>query len=94
MRKNDFMKEETEKMDRCPGCSGDTEYYDNGLRRCTACGGISGYATMERALRHVAINEPMQRDCANPRYFDIQFNHTRRAHGWYDPETKRVVQYG
>jgi hypothetical protein len=88
-------KIDANQAEKCPGCSGQTEYFDAGIRRCVTCDGLVGRTSMERAERYVTLdamqaNAPVER----MRYFDFTFDNKNRVHGWYDRETKKVVQYG
>ena len=74
---------------KCDACSGKLSR-DGAIERCQTCGGVHGH---EDDLP-VDLNQPMQADCADPRYFSMTTQDGDSLHGWYDPSTGRVVQIG
>ncbi len=89
----------------CPGC-GSTDIRDSvhaSIRHCERCGGRLTFqpVTYDVLLRAVRLDQ-MQDGCAEPQYFDFLYFDldeqqrvvTRRTHGWFDPTTKKVVQFG
>lgn len=83
----------------CSACSGAVVYDErpeliSWVGNCQRCGGLHIIApTRVTACRFVRLDQPMQDDCESPRYFDVEYGR-RRVHGWYDPKSKRVVQFG
>jgi hypothetical protein len=72
--------------------------------RCDNCGGLISVVPTTRTLiirDYVKLNVLQdasdQEDC---RYFDLRYfedgpdGAVRRVHGWYDPSTRAVVQFG
>ena len=79
----------------CPACTGGSRPIGRGFRQCDRCGGLLGNAAKPIATRYVAFDQPMQSNGDDLRYFDIYFTDAeRRTHGWYDTQSRRVVQYG
>lgn len=91
----------------CPGCSGATDPVENapGVRRCQDCEGIVGETDRSTARRFVdlgkwapGIDEGEVRADAlkTSEYFDFTFPGPDpvRVHGWYDPASRGVVQFG
>ena len=96
---------ETEMTDQtCTACNGDLEALGpNGLEpiaKCADCGGLHTLRPIFKGalpinLFHMQVEEPGD----ELRYFDLQWidGHAgtlQRSHGWYDPDTLNVVQYG
>lgn len=87
----------------CPGCSG-TDFrptaFGARVMACNSCGGVFGTIYRGDASRIVDLSGPMQAnaDPASLRYFDLELLGGDLAvtltHGWFDAQTKRVVQYG
>jgi hypothetical protein len=76
----------------------------DGVWHCERCGGLISLEPIpfETARRLVNLAE-MQDRCAAPQYFDLliephpsQVTHRApwRTHGWFDPQTKKVMQCG
>ena len=88
----------------CPGCGSldmetSTESDTGILQKCGCCGGLIGdcsegwfYRNVDRGWADSDV--PPER----MRYFDLVVDYgdegRKRVHGWYDPETKRVCQFG
>lgn len=86
----------------CPGCGsrGAQRSRVRGIWQCDRCGGLISFAPISyNAARQVVHLSEMQADCAEPQYFDLAIRErgtgtTYRTHGWFDPQTKKVVQFG
>lgn len=83
----------------CPGCSTTIgrETTVTGVYQCTGCFGLVGTCYRGEAEALVGLHEPMLANAApeNLRYFDFTFmGGEGRTHGFYDRNTRRVVQYG
>jgi len=79
----------------CPACSGEGKI-EGSVYRCTVCDGVFGYYLHKSDVeQHVffrfAKNEV---EPGKLRYFDFTLLNGDRVHGWYDPETKLVHQFG
>ena len=61
------------------------------IRRCVDCGAIFGSLASMRRI--VSIGGPMSKAEDGLIYFDCM-EEDRRIHGWFDPETFLVAQYG
>lgn len=87
----------------CPGC-GSTETTrkvlvsgnESAACTCPGCGGLLAVGDLYGLSKYVKTSSGMmQSDGGNNRYFDIyRVAQNQRVHGWYDEETKNVVQYG
>jgi hypothetical protein len=62
---------------------------------CDNCYAVFGTTTRDEALKIVNLDEmtDLSFEEANPRYFDFTIDGVR-THGWYDNETKKVMQFG
>lgn len=76
------------------------------LGECRGCGGLVGTID-ERDLPqfvvlefHTGATDVLTGEEEDTRYFDLEIVNpfrnpkVRRVHGWYNPRTKRVVQFG
>lgn len=69
----------------------------NPLFVCSVCDGLHGDMTAAEASLIIGLGRKMQADSDEPRYFDVTVStpeRSRRVHGWYDEDSRRVVQYG
>lgn len=87
---------------KCPGCSGSLQEVTSKagfVYTCRKCGGLvatnvylgDSYSLVSPYM--VAVEPPAEKI----RYFDICGVSSKgeyRRHGWFDPETKRIVQVG
>lgn len=89
----------------CPGCNGDVKHthrYTSGalLGSCSRCGGLVGEDFTYKEIRDLLRLElhPNPDSVKNPRYFDFSYTQPdmepARVHGWFDPETLLVTQFG
>ncbi len=84
----------------CTACNGRTrKTEDIQIRICEDCGGLIGTVRRGDLHNHVDTrnwaNEDIEQD--RVRYFDLKVlgsNGVVRIHGWYDLDTKRIVQMG
>lgn len=86
----------------CPGCSGSLVPLatDARLAKCQFCGGLVTLAPvpLDVACQYVDIGTLVDGP-VDGRYFDLDVISPRdgtvsRTHGWFDPATKKVFQYG
>jgi len=85
----------------CPGCGGKIQRRRPApVGKCGSCDGLISVrpATRNTLLSYVNLDQldsvPDQNDC---RYFDLLYlteNGVQRTHGWYDGQTRNVVQFG
>lgn len=68
------------------------------IYECAKCSALHGSCYLGDSYYFVLpfwAVDPLER--TNPRYFDLQClgsEGVTRRHGWFDPETKRIVQTG
>ena len=75
----------------CEACSGPLRKVAAEVALCMVCGGVHG---TEAALENVVdLRGRMQLDTEDPRYF-VAITAHGRVHGWFDPITTHVVQWG
>ena len=105
---NMAFKIETKVTLTCGGCGSKVENAEFGkVTRCLGCEGLIGLVTRGQLLPHVHLNKDMlDMDIRDAQYFDFDIilnpmvasvkgvGPTDRIHGWFDPTTKRVTQYG
>lgn len=96
----DIMPHVKKPYEICPACSGVLGVIESyplesfEVLKCRDCGGICGEVSREVLAKYVRTNY-MQANTDNPKYFDFIIKETnQRVHGWFDPETKKVVQFG
>jgi hypothetical protein len=91
----------------CPACSGHGKPMAVGsaFLVCQSCDGLFTIRPVRRVVAQafVKLDDPMQANagaCAS-RYFDFDLKNSTdnpsqvtRVHGWFDPNSKRVVQWG
>lgn len=85
-------------VEKCTACSG-TLKAEGRVKRCRKCGGLHiDHIYMGDVYAHVKLGTLVDPpDGADLRYFDITYvgsDGLHRAHGWYDPQTLLVAQYG
>lgn len=86
--------------DHCPGCDHDhAEELQRGLFRCVKCAALYGACTRAEAEQYVRISNLVDGDFDGARYFDLMVRRSNatmshRIHGWYDPASRNVLQYG
>jgi len=87
----------------CPGCSGSLTPLTTDPRMgvCDHCGGFVGIETLpySTACCYVDLRADMvDGEMKNTKYFDFDLKLPNgkeiRVHGWFDPNTKKVLQYG
>lgn len=84
----------------CPGCSGRTKITTEltQVYECASCGGIIGECYRGDAYKFVNIGTLVpQTEGMEVQYFDLVLlgsDGIKRVHGWFDRQTKNVVQYG
>ncbi len=100
------LKAKESESRRCPGCGGyvTPQFLDSVVGRCDNCGGLVSVKPTTRALiiaNYVKLNVLQEAtDQEDSRYFDLRYfedgpdSAVRRVHGWYDPSTRAVVQFG
>lgn len=80
----------------CVACSGELEETENpGIAICSVCQGFHG--DVPEALKYVDVDAwaPDGVPTDRTRYFDITLRDQKyRVHGWFDPVTRKVVQFG
>jgi hypothetical protein len=84
---------------QCPACSSEGRIVpgqDVRVLTCKGCGGLftRGLIEDELALSLVRLNDPMLPNASTVRYFDFSLVGRRRFHGWFDVNTKQVIQWG
>lgn len=90
----------TRQAEGCGCCGSRLGFNTNvsGVWICSKCGGINGSCYRGDAYNFVNLTS-MQSDCPpeRQRYFDLTVlgsDGVRRVHGFFDVETKSVVQFG
>lgn len=85
---------------RCPSCGGeDLDLFTCLwlLFECSRCDALLGIVTERDISEHVVLALDSHRgEHMRQRYFDLMLlgaQGSKRVHGWYNPETKRVVQF-
>src|SRR5262245_32104865 len=97
------VKEKMKSVDgtSCPGCSGEVMgmggYPNVGV--CMSCDGIVGnFGSLADSEKFVSFTKPMSDADEGSKYFDFSYDFANgmkdRVHGWYDPKSKAVTQYG
>lgn len=84
----------------CCGCSDQMGYKNEWLLSCN-CGALFGDAPNRRAILEIVCLGAMSNgSMEKARYFDFRYRDIRldhgmnRTHGWFDPVTKKVLQFG
>jgi len=88
------------KIQNCPAC-GNTRKKEVSIEdivyECTRCGCIYGKLTLGQSYKYVSGLAKGKINKANIKPFDLICLSSKgiiRRHGWYDPNTKKVVQVG
>ena len=82
----------------CTACNGRLKKTDNlQIRECRKCGAIHG--NVAKGLLHHIVDFRKQGDenTTEARYFDLKVlasDGVKRVHGWYDANTRGVLQVG
>lgn len=82
----------------CTGCGGKRfENVDSMVKRCRRCGGLTGSMYLGDSYKYVLPYFDSNPTMDGAVYFDFDCVGSEgevRRHGWYRPETKRLVQVG
>ncbi|MCK4761924.1 MAG: hypothetical protein KAW12_06975 [Candidatus Aminicenantes bacterium] len=80
----------------CPSCGSKNAYFLHGrsVSVCLRCNAIFG-KIKRQDMKEFVDYERMGGHSGNVHYFDFKItDEDIRTHGWYDPETKIVAQWG
>jgi hypothetical protein len=84
----------------CPGCSCTRGYETKtvSVYECAGCGGLHGTCYLGESYNLVLPRMSPRTDMDGARYFDFETLGAGckidRRHGWFDPETKLILQVG
>ena len=106
---NEWHTTELAKLNRqsCSACSGElVALGPNGhepIAKCASCGGLHTLRPIAKGALPINLfrmdAEPTEGEILTPVYFDLEYldgatGELSRSHGWYDPDTLNVLQYG
>jgi hypothetical protein len=82
----------------CPACSSRKhKALGNQLFTCLSCNALHGSCYLGDSYGYVLPYMSKRTDMEGARYFDLECVGSKglvRRHGWYDPETKLILQVG
>jgi hypothetical protein len=94
--------ETSEHYKQCVACNGELVPVDGTVMECSRCGGLHGAFDSYEATKQYVIPEfyegkDVESRFSYGRYFDFTYmdnGKLNRTHGWFDPVSKKVLQFG